>query len=739
MVFAPPRLRLVLAAMLLASAWPQTVRAQRIACTARHPMVDAVAITGNARVSTSDLEPVIRTERTGLWRRWFGWNTGTLTCLDTIELRSDAANIAAFYDSRGYAGTRVQSTVTRRGDKRAQVTFVVREGNAVRINSVVVAGLPAEAADARAIQQRLLRTVYDDSVLKFVRDSVQQLVKEAGFAHAREPLDSSRRDTTAHRGTVHFVFRPGPVTRIGAIAIRFSDSTRPPALSADAVRALLRVHSGDRLDSREVATSQRDLYATELYRTVRIDNVPVDSTHDSLVVQLAEGDRRRLRTTVGWATLDCFRASARLVEQNLANTGNRLEVTAKLSKIGMAHPFGGFSGLCASETRDDPFSRNLNYYAGATLNLRGVLGAQLRPSLTLFTERRSEPFAYQQQTDVGVIAAVARELGTRLVGTAQYQYVDGKTVADRSVSCTTFGFCRLEDLTSFVLPSPVHTIGGSLARNPLLPTSDPDHGYRWQVELRYGHTQISRILPLDFAHIQGEAASYRALGDNLVLATRVQAGFVFAPSDRSVLLPPQERFYAGGQNTVRGFGQNQLGPGSYIVDSYVTRTLADGTVVGEAGAASSVLRIAPSGGNAMWVANIELRTRRGWPADLLHWAAFVDAGQVWNSNDVFSVLNAKPRVTPGLGVRLVTPIGPFRVDVGYNPYPLASGPAFYVVGGDLANGVLGTVTCVSPGTADPLPGSTHAAALSCPVSYTPLKRGGLLPRLAFHFSIGNAF
>jgi len=77
--------------------------------------------------------------------------------------------------------------------------------------------------------------------------------------------------------------------------------------------------------------------------------------------------------------------------------------------------------------------------------------------------------------------------------------------------------------------------------------------------------------------------------------------------------------------------------------------------------------------------------------------------------------------------------------VGYNPYPLASGPAFYVVGGDLANGVLGTVTCVSPGTADPLPGSTHAAALSCPVSYTPLKRGGLLPRLAFHFSIGNAF
>jgi outer membrane protein assembly factor BamA len=372
---------------------------------------------------------------------------------------------------------------------------------------------------------------------------------------------------------------------------------------------------------------------------------------------------------------------------------------------------------------------------GATLSLRGIAGSEYKPQFTLFSERRSEFLAYEQSTDIGVVAAITRDFGQRLSSTAQYSYVDGRTIADRAVSCTRFGFCRAQDLTSFLLPSPIHSAGVAIAKDPLTPTSDPVSGYRWQAETKLAHTEVGRTTPLNFAKLLGEAAFYRPLGRNLVLAVRGEVGYIVASSDVSYLLPPQERFYGGGQNSVRGFGQNLLGPGSYIVSKIDTVKQSDGTLTGLALPSNGYDHIAPSGGNAMWIANIELRTVRGWPGGLLRYVAFIDAGRVWNTNDAFSVTNSAARITPGFGIRLLTPLGPFRVDIGYNPYAYEAGPAFFIVNGTTTT--VGRAICVSPGATESL--TTTVNQLSCPATFTPTTGGGLLRRLAFHFSIGNAF
>jgi outer membrane protein insertion porin family/translocation and assembly module TamA len=308
------------------------------------------------------------------------------------------------------------------------------------------------------------------------------------------------------------------------------------------------------------------------------------------------------------------------------------------------------------------------------------------------------------------------------------------------VSCKRFGFCRLEDVTSFVLRTPQHTIGGSLVQNPILPTDDPVNGYRWAIDMKYGHAEIGKTLPIDFGRVQLEATTYRPLGERFVLALRGQVGAVVAPADRSFLLPPAERFYGGGQNSVRGFGQNLLGPGSYIVDKIDTVVGPGGTQVGQAIDNREPQRMAPSGGNAMWIANFELRTRHGWPIEILRWVAFVDVGRVWNTTDVFSVTNADARATPGLGIRLLTPLGPFRLDVGYNPNTLEPGPAFLVIDGDPSKGTTGRAICVSRGSDDPLMlgAGQSGSSNSCPATYLPPK-GSMLSRFTFHFSLGNAF
>ena len=239
-------------------------------------------------------------------------------------------------------------------------------------------------------------------------------------------------------------------------------------------------------------------------------------------------------------------------------------------------------------------------------------------------------------------------------------------LADRAIACFPFGFCRVEDLPTFLLASPTHSVGFGMVKNPLVPTVDPVSGSRWQAEVKFAHADVARRIALNFARLMAEGAYYQPLGERWVLAARGQVGYVVAPSASLSLLPPPERFYSGGQSSVRGFDENTLGPGSYIVTSF--DTLAGPSSVGLARGANGFSRIAPSGGNAMWLANLELRSRMGLGTDLLTFVLFVDAGRVWNTTDVFSALNAGARVTPGAGLRLQTPIGPFRVDVGYNPY-----------------------------------------------------------------------
>jgi outer membrane protein assembly factor BamA len=58
----------------------------------------------------------------------------------------------------------------------------------------------------------------------------------------------------------------------------------------------------------------------------------------------------------------------------------------------------------------------------------------------------------------------------------------------------------------------------------------------------------------------------------------------------------------------------------------------------------------------------------------LRLAVFVDGGAMWERG--FGGSPGAFRVTPGVGLRFATPLGPARLDVAYNPYKLQAGPLF---------------------------------------------------------------
>jgi outer membrane protein insertion porin family len=179
-----------------------------------------------------------------------------------------------------------------------------------------------------------------------------------------------------------------------------------------------------------------------------------------------------------------------------------------------------------------------------------------------------------------------------------------------------------------------------------------------------------------FTRFTTEGALYRTLRPRWVLAASLRLGNFFQTvstdpgRSASDFLPPEERFYAGGATTVRGYGRNELGPLAYITDK-VTTDSATGEIRPENEPPTSV----PLGGTSFGVANAELRFPSPLFSRQVRLAAFVDAGAI-RSGNIWEMVSSDWHFTPGVGIRIATPVGPARVDAAFNPYDPVRGVLF---------------------------------------------------------------
>ncbi|MCA9751221.1 MAG: BamA/TamA family outer membrane protein [Gemmatimonadetes bacterium] len=116
-------------------------------------------------------------------------------------------------------------------------------------------------------------------------------------------------------------------------------------------------------------------------------------------------------------------------------------------------------------------------------------------------------------------------------------------------------------------------------------------------------------------------------------AARGAFGIALEASNASELLA-NKRYYAGGTGSMRGYTRRALGPQD-----------AEGR---------------PTGGVAKLELSTEIRIPLAWR---FSGAAFLDAGQVWESRSAIGVRDLRFAVGPGLLV--MTPVGPVRLDVGF--------------------------------------------------------------------------
>ncbi|HKT59903.1 MAG TPA: BamA/TamA family outer membrane protein [Gemmatimonadales bacterium] len=638
---------------------------------------------GNRAISDEVLASAIATTNSSWFARAFlirSLGLGEKRYFDEQEFKRDVVRLEVLYRRSGYPHVEVDTTV-QRTEENAYITFRIKEGEPIRVTGLSITGLDtlSEKDRRETLVDLPLQTgdPFNRYMMQATADTITRRLRDRARPSARV-FTSFETNKEAETATVTFDAAPGDSALIGTVNV-IGTSRIDPQL----VRNLIISRPGRAYSQDELLQSQRNLYSSDLFRyaAVNIDSAKFDPGADSvpLQVQVNEAKRRRVRGGIGYGTDDCFRGSLGWTTRNFLGAGGRiLDLTSQISKVGVGRPFdlGLDRSICGNSREDSVGSAKVNFTLGASIRRPAFLSPNNTIAVSLFTERRSEFKVYLRQ-ETGTSVTLRRETPKRRYPLSlAYTLAYGHTEATPESFCASFNACT-PDLVARLRQNAVLatlTATGSIPQvnNPL----DPSRGSVSSLELTWSSRLLGSSSFQQFFRAVADYSWYRPLGRDVVFSWRVRGGAIFAPTvdvatESGNFIPPDQRFYAGGPNDVRGFDRNELGAVVYVVPQGEVDTAA----IEHRAIDPNRVTVAATGGNTLTVGNVELRVPSPVFSSRLRLAAFVDAGGVWDRG---SGNPAVIRVTPGAGIRLTTPLGPARLDVAYNPYKLQAGPLFQV-------------------------------------------------------------
>ena len=673
--------------------------------------------------------------------------------LDEARLQADALRLRAFYYERGYRNTGVVARVEP-VEGGVAVRFEITEGRPVLVHRIEVNGAPPGFSD-RALPLRA-REPFDLLAREIGRDTLLARLQNGGYPRAQVLLGSRIPADSPYAATVSYDVVPGAAARIGDIEILGTDESSPVL-----VRRMLAFAEGDAYDRSALLESQRNLYGLQIYRHAEI-RADLEADPDTLVpvtIQLAEGAMRRVRIGGGLNTVECANLEGRWTSRNFLGGGRRLEVRGRVGNLLVPQCAQYLDRVWNLEEA----YQNPTGLLSVDFTQPWLFGPRNNVGGGLFAERRSLPDVFVRAA-VGGYVSIGRDLGRGARVTLGYrpELTELRTEGDLFF-CVSFIACAYEERQMLQEPhwlSPL-TLSFSVERTDAL--FAPSRGFVVRADLEHAGAYSGS----DFAYTRllTDASTYTGRQGGVVLAARVRAGVGWPQGNAgtgSLGMNPQKRFFAGGANSVRGFAAFRLGPTVLGIDA--VEWLADVDDAGGLvdGAGCTVERIndgscsaaplagrpgafdaRPAGGEVLVEGNVEMRFPLPLSGGKLRGAAFVDVGQVWASAPLFELADlGELATTPGVGLRYLSPVGPIRVDAGFNLQGTRSLP---VLTTRVEECVRGTPGCVAVERARlALRNTDEIVVLDERIAYEPYTRrmdtlAGFFDRVQLHFAIGQAF
>ena len=681
-------------------------------------VVRGLSFEGNHALDDYTLSTAISTSNSSWFARAFlirSIGLGEKRSFNELEFRRDVIRLLLLYRQSGYMNA-VVDTIVRREDRDVYVTFRIYESEPVRLTRLDILGF--DSVGNVAALKRSLPLQVGDPFNRFLfqasADTIVSRLRNRGypFGSVLRNFDVDAAALTA-QATLEAV--PGPRVRIGEVVITGADQ-----VDTATVRRMLSVKPNDWFRQDQLYQTQRDLYGLGMFRSVNVvlaDTAPPppgDSTV-RVLVRVSDAPHHRIRIGGGYGSIDCFRFQGGWTAYDFFGGARTLDLTGQLSKIGAGFPTdAGFRENVCRFLRDDQTSDTANYNATVTLRQPAFLSPRHTASFAVFAERRSEFKAYTRQA-IGANFGVTFNARRDVPITVGYSYSLGRTTADPAVYCSVFLLCNASDQGFLANRRAFGAVRISGVRGRVNSVLDPSGGSVMQLTLVHASRYVLSDTLYEFNRGELDVAKYYSLSRRTVLAWRIRGGTIL-PQRITLLgkptrfVPPDQRFYAGGPNSVRGYALNELGPRVYVTDSIEVQG-TDTTYRN--------LRASPTGGNTVFTANLELRVATPIFPERVRLGLFVDVGQVWERGDTLTSVSGV-RVTPGLGLRFITPLGPVRLDATYNGYPQEPGPLY------LLNTTNKSLTAV-----------TDTAGNQ--VTLRPTLPRGFWRRVVVQFAVGQAF
>lgn len=572
----------------LANGFPDTEVEYRIEPDPELRVVFTVVEGPRVTVSSLELEGNTEFETEELLELWSRTQSGVLGTGDPYYVEGDlllfGLAIRSRYSDRGYLDVDVSDPeVERSADGyTVAVRLEIDEGVRYTLSTLLVSDALSEYAEE--LDRSAVGQPYDPLETRNLRVHMREILRNSGYP---DPVVEMRLEVDDQSKTVTASLSGSAGTRakVGEIVITGQERTL-----VGVIRQRIAFREGEWYDGSKVEETLQDLYLSGLFRKVEVKAEESSPGSLRMTVRVEEGDAREVSFLAGYGSYELARGGVFFTDRNLFGLGQSLR-------------FGGKASVKSFGT-------------DATWSEPRLFGSNVAMSGTTFFKEREEQ-AYTD-TSVGTGIAFSRRLFAYTQGRVGYGY---RARDARDVDPSLGNIDNEFDIGSVFV---------EITRDSRDSQIYPRRGHRESIRYEVASTALGG--ELDFERLTFGVAGYLPFWDEWVFSASAQTGLIWSDA----ALPVQERFYNGGDATVRSFREDKLGP-----------TTPNG---------------APAGGEFRTVFNAELRHPL---FKALKGAVFVDAGNV--GSDVHDWGLSNLRYAVGAGLRLALPIGPVRFDAAWNP------------------------------------------------------------------------
>ncbi|HVB33185.1 MAG TPA: outer membrane protein assembly factor BamA [Patescibacteria group bacterium] len=584
-------------------------------------------------------------------------------------LQNDLDSIRALYMANGFRDVSVKAhTLENYGGRRNDlfVRFDIQEGPQSRVASIRIEGnhsIPSE--ELLSVVNSTAGQPYSQANVSNDRDNILALYYNRGFPQASFQYEA--KDAGPNRVALTYEITEGSPVRVNRVLLLGYRHTRPGV-----IRRKVQITPGRPLREADIVATQDHLYNLGIFNRVDIATKdPSGSTQKKdVLINTTEGDRYTLGYGGG------------VEAQRLASTSSATGTAFDISPL-VIFNLTRLNVLGRAQTASIKVR-------ASTLQYSGLLSYQIPNLLT------NPKFSLVLSGLANKVRNVNTYTGTRYEGTIEvvqnysrstsflYRYTFRHVLVDAASL-----HVNPEQIPLFSQPTRVAGLGFTWIRDRRDNPANPTGGSFNTADFSIYSDRLGSSA--NFARIFFQNSTYTPFAHVLVFARSTRFG-IEEPFNGTIAdnIPLPERFFAGGGNSLRGFGLNQAGPRDPVTGF-------------------------PVGGLVEMIFNQELRfpLRLPFVGNALGGALFYDAGNVFSqlSSVTFASSPSSPTDlnyfshTVGFGLRYATPVGPVSFDVGFQLNPAQF-----------------QFSCTAA-----TPGCTNGTELS------------RLPRFQFFFNIGSEF